>query len=204
VLHEIIIDTLLFEGNYPPEVSVEATWVDGSPDKATLDRAEWITVVPNSAACGNTPNTYRAYNNQALPTSGSTSIRTAASPYCGCSARLSSIPGYSAIALIWPPFIIGGDIAECSDMFYSDARHMLYPGIAASMTGGWQTARTPDRRQRLPGGHPGRPGPALFRDLDTGYFLGNAPGRVRISARSGGTPREKQIYLGTPEIYPVQ
>ena len=35
----------------------------------------------------------------------------------------------------------GGDIAECSDMFYSDARQVLYPGVARSMSEGWETAR---------------------------------------------------------------
>ena len=184
VLHEIVVDTSFFLGNYPPEVSVEATWVDGSPDKAALDRAEWITVVPNSAARGNTPNTYRVYNNQAF-----THVRLNIYPDGGV-ARLrvhgSAVPDPRVLGdrIDLAAIQHGGDIAECSDMFYSDARHVLYPGIAKSMADGWETARRRTAGNDYLVVTLAGPARLSFVTVDTGYFLGNAPGRVRISARS--------------------
>ncbi len=62
VLHDVVVDTAFFTGNYPPEVSVEATWLDGSPSNDELVAADWVTVVPRSAASGDTANTYRVDN----------------------------------------------------------------------------------------------------------------------------------------------
>src|SRR6476646_7084794 len=175
VLHEIVVDTSFFLGNYPPEVSVEATWLDGSPDRAALDRAEWISVVADAAASGNTANTYRVYNNQAF-----THVRLNIYPDGGV-ARLrvhgSAVPD---------PRVLGdrSDLAECSDMFYSDARHVLYPGIARSMADGWETARRRTAGNDYLVVTLAGPARLSFVTVDTGYFLGNAPGRVRISARS--------------------
>src|ERR1700712_1348917 len=65
-IHEIVVDTSWFTGNYPPEISLEATSVDGSPDEETLQAADWVTIVPNSAARGNTRNAYRVHNHYAF------------------------------------------------------------------------------------------------------------------------------------------
>ena len=78
----------------------------------------------------------------------------------------------------------GGDIAECSDMFYSDARHVLYPGVARTMAEGWETSRRRTTGNDYLVVTLAGPSRLSFVTLDTGYFLGNAPGRVRISARS--------------------
>ena len=184
VLHEIVVDTSFFRGNYPPEVSVEATWVDGSPDRAALDRADWITVVPNSAARGDSANTYRVYNSQAF-----THVRLNIYPDGGV-ARLrvlgSAVPDPRVLGdrIDLAAIHHGGDIAECSDMFYSDARHVLYPGIARTMADGWETARRRTAGNDYLVVTLAGPARLSFVTVDTGYFLGNAPGRVRISARS--------------------
>jgi len=184
VLHEIVVDTSFFRGNYPPEVSVEATWVDGSPDRVALDRADWITVVPNSAARGDTVNTYRVHNSQAF-----THVRLNIYPDGGV-ARLrvlgSAVPDPRVLGdrIDLAAIHHGGDIAECSDMFYSDARHVLYPGIAATMADGWETARRRTAGNDYLVVTLAGPARLAFVTVDTGYFLGNAPGRVRISARA--------------------
>jgi allantoicase len=69
-------------------------------------------------------------------------------------------------------------------MFYSDARHVLYPGIARSMADGWETSRRRTAGNDYLVVTLAGPARLTFVTLDTGYFLGNAPGRVRISARS--------------------
>ena len=69
----------------------------------------------------------------------------------------------------------------CSDEFYGSAANLILPGRARHMGEGWENARRRD------GGNDW----ALFRlagagvthhvELDTSYFLGNAPGEFRLS-----------------------
>ncbi len=186
VMHEIVVDTAFFRGNYPPEVSVEATWLDGSPSNEELQEADWVTIVPVSAARGDYRNTYRVHNHYAF-----THVRLSIYPDGGV-ARLRVLgtavpdPRMLGSRIDLAAIHNGGDIAECSDMFYSDARHVLSPGVAQVMSDGWETAR---RRTvgndyivvTLAG-----PATLTFADIDTGYFVGNAPGKVRMSARGTG------------------
>jgi allantoicase len=193
VLQEIVVDTAFFRGNYPPEVSVEATWVDGAPDRAALEAAEWITVVPNSAARGDTANTYRVYNSQAF-----THVRLNIYPDGGV-ARLrvlgTAVPDPRVLGdrIDLAAIHHGGDIAECSDMFFSDARHVLYPGIAASMADGWETARRRTAGNDYIVVTLAGPAELEYVTIDTGYFLGNAPGRVRLSAQRTDTSQWREI-----------
>ena len=182
-LHEIVVDTAWFTGNYPPEVSVEATWLDGNPSNEQLAAAEWVTVVPQSAARGNTANTYRVHNHYAFshvrlnifPDGGVARLRVLGTPVpdprvLGSRTDLAALHN-------------GGDIAECSDMFYSDARQVLYPGVARSMSEGWETARRRTAGNDYLVVTLAGPSHLSYVDIDTGYFLGNAPGRARLSGR---------------------
>ena len=60
----VVADTSFFTGNYPPEVSVEATGAEGHPspadlaDLADLAGARWTTVVDRSAANGDARNAF--------------------------------------------------------------------------------------------------------------------------------------------------
>lgn len=183
-IHRVVVDTAHFKGNYPPEISVEATWVDGSPDEDTLQQAEWTTVVPRSAAAGDTANSYdsagdRVYSHVRLnifPDGGVARLRV----FGTAVADPRLLGGRTDLAAIHH----GGDVSECSDMFYSDPRQVLYPGVSRDMSQGWETARRRD------GGNDyivvTLAGPATLHhvDIDTGYFLGNAPGEIRLSART--------------------
>ncbi|RIJ70763.1 allantoicase [Nakamurella silvestris] len=183
-IHRVVVDTAHFKGNYPPEISVEATWVDGSPDEQTLQQAVWTTIVPRSAAAGDTANSYdtagdRVYSHvrlNILPDGGVARLRVLGSAVAD--------PRLLGARIDLAAIHHGGDISECSDMFYSDPRQVLYPGIARDMSQGWETARRRD------GGNDyivvSLAGPATVHhaDIDTGYFLGNAPGEIRLSARS--------------------
>ena len=182
-IHEIVVDTSWFTGNYPPEISVEATWVDGSPDEETLQAADWVTIVPNSAARGNTRNAYRVHNHYAF-----SHVRLNIYPDGGV-ARLrvhgTAVPDPRMLGsrIDLAALHNGGDIAECSDMFYSDARLLLYPGIARSMAEGWETARRRTAGNDYVVVTLAGPSQLHYVDIDTSYFLGNAPGWVRLSAR---------------------
>ena len=57
----MVVDTSFFTGNFPPEVSVEATGAEGYPSPAELDGnagAGWATIVPRSAAKGDARNAF--------------------------------------------------------------------------------------------------------------------------------------------------
>jgi allantoicase len=54
----VVVDTTYFRGNYPPEIAVQATAFEDFPGSAELAAAEWTTLVPRSAAKGDTTNTY--------------------------------------------------------------------------------------------------------------------------------------------------
>jgi allantoicase len=71
---------------------------------------------------------------------------------------------------------LGGEVTGCSNMFYSSPRNLISPGLARVMGEGWETARRRDDGNdwvefRLAGA-----GVVRLAELDTSYFLGNAPG----------------------------
>src|SRR3978361_1748804 len=178
VLHQIIVDTAFFTGNYPPEVSVEATWLDGNPGNDELAEADWVTVVPQSAARGNTANSYRVHNHWAF-----THVRLNIFPDGGVPS-----PGVLGTPVPDPRVLSsrtdlaalhnGGEIAECSDMFYSDARQVLYPGVARSMSEGWETARRRTAGNDYLVVTLAGPARRSYVDIDTGNFPGTATVRA--------------------------
>jgi allantoicase len=193
-----VVDTAFFTGNYPPAVSVDATWLAGNPSNEELAAAQWITVVPRSAALGDTANTYQVQDQSAFshvrlnifPDGGVARLRVRGTPVpdprtLGSRVDLAALHN-------------GGEIAECSNMFYSDARQVLYPGVARSMSEGWETAR-----RRTVGNDylvVTLAGPSLLSwvDIDTGFFLGNAPGRVRLSGSADEESPWKEILPESP------
>jgi allantoicase len=58
VVRGVVVDTAFFKGNYPPEVSVEGTSVEGYPTPEELQRAAWVPLVPRSAVKGDAPNRF--------------------------------------------------------------------------------------------------------------------------------------------------
>ncbi|HTZ23190.1 MAG TPA: allantoicase, partial [Streptosporangiaceae bacterium] len=56
IVHEVVVDTSFFRGNYPPQVSVEAAAAEGYPAPGEL--TTWHTLVERTAALGDTANRY--------------------------------------------------------------------------------------------------------------------------------------------------
>jgi allantoicase len=77
----------------------------------------------------------------------------------------------------------GGEVVDCSNMFYSSPRNLISPGQARVMGEGWETARRRDDGNdhvefRLAG-----PGVVRLAELDTSHFVGNAPGWAELRGR---------------------
>jgi allantoicase len=173
----VVVDTSFFTGNYPPEISVEGTAVEGYPSAAELADAEWSALVPRAAAKGDTANAYPVECSDWI-----THVRLCQYPDGGV-ARLrvhgEPVPDPRLLAagrIDLAALANGAAIAGCSNMHYSSPTNLISPGEARVMGEGWETARRRDDGNdwvevRLAG-----PGVIRLAELDTSYFVGNAPG----------------------------
>ena len=184
VVRGVVVDTAFFTGNYPPEISVEGTSVEGYPPPDELHQADWIPLVPRSPADGDSQNPFSVEAPQRV-----THVRLCMYPDGGV-ARLrahgEAIPdprflGTGEIDLA--ALANGGVVTGCSNMFYSSPSNLISPGQARVMGEGWETARRRDDDNdwvefRLAG-----PGRVRLAELDTSYFVGNAPGWASLRGR---------------------
>ena len=177
VVRGVVVDTAHFTGNYPPEISVEGASVEGYPTPDELEGAEWLPLVPRSAVAGDAANRFDVEAPWRL-----THLRLCLYPDGGV-ARLRAHgepvpdprqlpPGGLDLAALEH----GGEVTGCSNMFYGSPRNLISPGLARVMGEGWETARRRDDGNdwvelRLAGA-----GVVRLAELDTSWFLGNAPG----------------------------
>jgi allantoicase len=182
VVHGVAVDTSFFEGNYPPQVSVEAVSVDGYPSADELSQLEWRPLVGRAAATGDARNWYPV----AAPRH-CTHVRLSLYPDGGV-ARLrvhgETLPdprflnGTIDLAAIEN----GGQLIECSNAFYSSAWNLIMPGRPASMADGWENARRRDGGLDYATFGLAASGVVSQIEIDTSYFVGNAPGAARLLA----------------------
>ena len=186
IIHGVVVDTSFFTGNYPPEVSVEATGADGFPSPADLAGADWVTLVPRSPAKGDARNTFEVSDPHRY-----THVRLSIYPDGGV-ARLRvhgevvPDPRFLAGSLDLAAAENGGTITGCSDMFYSSAAHLIAPGRARTMGEGWENARRRDDGNDWVSLRLALPGRIRYAELDTSLFVGNAPGWARLSGSGPG------------------
>ena len=183
VVRAVVVDTAHFKGNYPPEVSVQGCSVEGYPTPAELEQADWVPLVPRSAVRGDTQNSFAVEVSVRF-----THVRLCMHPDGGV-ARLrvhgEVVPDprfLSAGAVDLAALEHGGDVSGCSNMFYSSPTNLISPGLARLMGEGWETARRRDDGNdwvelRLAGA-----GVVRLAELDTSYFVGNAPGWASLRA----------------------
>lgn len=186
VVRGVVVDTAWFTGNYPPEVSVEAAFVPGHPSARELaERVHWTTIVERSPVNGDTRNPFEVSSARRW-----SHVRLSIYPDGGV-ARLRVHgeglldPQFAELPLDMAALENGGRITGCSNMFYSSPNNLLLPGTARTMGDGWETSRRRDSgndwvQVRLAG-----QGVLSFAELDTSYFLGNAPGSARLRGRDG-------------------
>ncbi|ROZ88751.1 allantoicase [Gordonia sp. OPL2] len=187
VVYGVVVDTSWFKGNYPPYISVEAAAVEGVASVGQLlDDTEWVTIVEKSAVDGDTRNPFKVDAKNRF-----THVRLSMHPDGGV-ARFRvhgrGVPdphffryGHFDLAALEN----GGLITACSNMFYGSPNNLLMPGRARHMGEGWETSRRRDSgndwvQVRLAG----RSNVSLV-ELDTSYFLGNAPGSATVRGRDG-------------------
>ena len=111
------------------------------------------------------------------------------SPGSACTGRRAPDRRFLAGTIDLAALENGGALVGCSDAFYGSAGRLILPGRARHMGEGWENARRRDDGNdwalfRLAG-----PGVVRHVELDTSYFLGNAPGWVRLGRLRVGLRR---------------
>jgi len=183
IIRGVVVDTSFFSGNYPPEVSVEATGVEGYPAATELAEqadAFWVPIVPRSAVHGDARNAFEVADEHRF-----THVRLSIYPDGGV-ARLRvhgevvPDPRYLAGTVDLAAAESGGMIVGCSEEFYSSAANLIQPGRARTMAEGWENSRRRDSGNDWVSVRLAVPGRLRYAELDTSRFVGNAPGWARL------------------------
>jgi allantoicase len=185
VVRGVVVDTAFFTGNYPPAASVEGCGVEGHPSPAELADADWFDLVPRAALRGDEAQAFVVEADRRV-----THVRLSIYPDGGV-ARLRVhgeavpdprlLPGGLDGAFDLAALEHGGLVTGCSNMFYSSPNNLLFPGLAAVMGDGWETARRRDDGNDWVTVRLAAPGTVTLAELDTSHFKGNAPGSASLS-----------------------
>jgi allantoicase len=181
----VVVDTSFFTGNYPAAASLDGLGVDGYPTPAELSTMDWQPLLPESALDGDSHNAFAVAGSPRL-----THVRLTIHPDGGVARlRVHGTPVPDPRLLGAGPLDLaaldnGATIAGCSNEFYSRPVQLISPGTARSMGEGWETAR-----RRGPGNdwvsvRLAAEGVVEQAELDTSWFLGNAPGAARLTGRT--------------------
>ena len=187
VVRGVVIDTAHFRGNYPPSASVEGTMLDGYPDVAEVLAAPWSSLVDKTSLAGHTA-TAREVTGPAQLVSH---VRLTIDPDGGVArfrvhGEVIPDPRRLGGRVDLAATLAGGQVAACSNMFFSAPANALAPGRATVMSDGWETARRRDD------GHDwlvvalGAPGILHDVVIDTSRFVGNAPGWAALADEETG------------------
>jgi allantoicase len=177
VVSGVVVDTAFFTGNYPPEVSVEGCGVEGHPSPEELQAADWLPLVPRSPVVGDARNPFPVDEDRRL-----THVRLCLYPDGGVARlRVHGRPVADPRLLLAGPIDLaalenGGEVTGCSNMFYSSPTNLIAPGQARVMGEGWETARRRDGGNDWVELMLAAPGAVELAELDTSWFVGNAPG----------------------------
>jgi allantoicase len=203
VVHGVVVDTAFFKGNYPPFVSVEATSVEGYPDAEAFASLTWTTILERSPCRGDTENHYPVSSDRRW-----THVRLSIYPDGGVArfrvhGEVVLDPRYLTTTVDLLALENGGRLLETSDAFYSSPENLILTSRARIMGEGWENAR-----RRGPGNDwavyrlAARGEPTMI-EVDTSYFIGNAPGKVRISVadeQAGPVSEEGAWWDVVPQI----
>lgn len=186
----IDIDTSWFLGNHPPFSRLEGLVASEDATAAELaERSDWSEVLPqvplrlgsHNLFAVPQPARYTHLRLWMLPDGGIARLRVYGDP----SPNHGSDGPLDLAALV-----NGGSALSASDMFFGNKNHLIHPGRAENMGGGWETRRRRDEGHdwivvRLAGR-----GQLSQLVLDTHHFKGNFPDRCSVQGldASDATP----------------
>lgn len=177
VVRGVVIDTAYFTGNYPPHASVEGAEVSGYPDPWEI--SEWVPLLGRVPLLGDTANRFEVASDQRV-----THVRLSIHPDGGVArfrvhGEPRPEPQVGSVDLA-----SGGTIVDCSNRFYSAPENLLKPGPPTHMGDGWENARRRDDGNDYVVVDLAAPGRVKRVEIDTTYFVGNAPGWASLTSGS--------------------
>jgi allantoicase len=187
VVRGMVVDTSWFTGNYPPEVSVDAAWVDPldssvRPADLVGSRVEWTEITPRSPVRGDGQNDFAVDHGHVV-----THVRLRQYPDGGIARlRVHGDPVGDPRWLAGRAFDLaamehGATAVDCSNRFYSAPTNLLVSGPARVMGEGWETSRRRDTDNDWVVIRLATTGVVSHLELDTSCFVGNAPGAVSVA-----------------------
>lgn len=198
VVAGVVVDTAFFLGNYPPQASVQAAAVDGHPSVAELAAADWQPLLDRVDLAGGTANAFAVDPGRRV-----THVRLTIHPDGGVARfRVHGTAVPDPRFLDAGPFDLaalenGGRVTAVSNAFYGSPHQLLGRGDAANMGGGWENARRRDGGNDWVDVQLACEGVVAVAELDTSWFLGNAPGSAALTGRTAdGT--EVELLPRTP------
>ncbi|MFD7107146.1 allantoicase [Streptomyces celluloflavus] len=181
VIRGVLVDTAHFRGNYPQQITVEATAVAGTPgpDRLLADDVTWTELVPRTPVRGHAANGFPVAAERRF-----THLRLKQHPDGGI-ARLrvhgEVVPDPAWLdalgTLDLASVLHGGRVEDASDRFYSSPAQLIRPDLSRKMDDGWE-----NRRRRVRGTHDwvrlrlAAQGEIRAVELDTAYLKGNSAG----------------------------
>jgi allantoicase len=182
IVHGVVVDTSYFTGNYPPAISVEAMSVEGYPSLPEVEHADWVTIVGRRDARGDTANVYDVSDRRRW-----THVRLSIYPDGGVArfrvhGEVLPDPRFMDGTVDLAALENGGQLVACSDAFYSSPANLIMPGRARVMGEGWENARRRDEGNDFATFRLAGAGRVRLVEIDTSYFVGNAPGWVKLTA----------------------
>ena len=178
----VVVDTSFFTGNYPQRASVDGAAVEGHPTGDELSKADWQPLLGPSDLAGNRHNYFPVYSDRRV-----THVRLNIHPDGGV-ARLrvhgTVLPDprlLDAGPVDLAALENGGRVIGVSNEFYGRPAQLIGPGLARSMREGWETARRRDQGNDWVELALACEGVVTLAELDTSYFLGNAPATAALT-----------------------
>jgi allantoicase len=204
IVRGFVVDTSFFRGNYPESCSIEGCVLQGVPDAAALEQAQWFELLPKSTLQGDSRNEFAIASDKTV-----THLRLNIFPDGGV-ARLRV---HGVVTPDWDRLRKRGQIdlaavehgarvISASDMFFGHRHNLIMPGRGTHMGDGWET-----KRRRGPGydwvvvklGNAG----SIERVLvDTIHFKGNAPGSCSVEVCNAATDDDATPESGWRELLP--
>src|SRR3954467_11675032 len=196
----VVVDTAFFTGNYPPRAAVEGAAIEGHPTVAELEQADWRPRRALSALAGDMANAFAVDGDRRV-----THVRLAIHPDGGVARlRVHGTPLPDPRLVDAGPLDLaalenGARVTGVSDEFYGRPSQLLAPGLARSMGEGWETRRRRDRGNDWVEVALACEGVVTLAELDTSYFLGNAPGTASVT---GWGPDGEVVVLPRTRLQP--
>ncbi len=178
----VVVDTAFFTGNYPPHASLDGAAVEGHPSCDELLTADWQPLLPLSDLAGGAANAFAVTSGRRV-----THVRLNIHPDGGVARlRVHGTVVPDPRLLDAGPFDLaalehGARVTAVSNEFFGRPDQLIGRGLARSMGEGWETARRRDHGNDWVELSLACEGVVTLAELDTSWFLGNAPGSAALT-----------------------